>query len=205
MPRPPGLSPRKTPRQQRSRQMLERIIDAATRVLSARGYDGASTNRIAAEAGISSGSLYQYFPNKDAIVVAVLDRFADDLADRIGAQIEATMTEPWQTGGRALLDAQIALFEENADLLRIIVEQIPRLGPVDKLDSLRTRMSGLVRLYLILNREQFRPDLDIEAAVWILAEVTGQLSVRYVLERPPIPRERMVEQLTALITRYIGR
>jgi hypothetical protein len=36
-------------------------------------------------------------------------------------------------------------------------------------------------------------------------EVTGQLSVRYVLERPPIPRERMVEQLTALITRYIGR
>jgi AcrR family transcriptional regulator len=205
MPRPPELSPRKTPRQQRSRQMLERIIDAATRVLSERGYDGASTNRIAAEAGISSGSLYQYFPNKDAIVVAVLDRFADDLADRIGAQIEATMPEPWQTGGRALLDVQIALFEENADLLRIIVEQIPRLGPVDKLDSLRTRMSDLVRLYLILNRERFRPDLDIETAVWILAEVTGQLSVRYVLARPPIPRERMVEQLTALITRYIGR
>jgi hypothetical protein len=60
-------------------------------------------------------------------VVAVLDRFADDLADRIGAQIEATMTEPWQTGGRALLDVQIALFEENADLLRIIVEQLTAL------------------------------------------------------------------------------
>lgn len=205
MPRPPELSPRKTPRQRRSRQMLERIVDAATRVLSERGYDGASTNRIAAEAGISSGSLYQYFPNKDAIVVAVLDRFADDLANRIGAQIEATMAEPWQTGGRALLDVQIGLFEENSDLLRIIVEQIPRLGPVDKLDALRRRMSDLVRLYLILNREQFRPDLDIETAVWILAEVTGQLSVRYVLERPPIPRERMVDQLTALITRYIGR
>jgi AcrR family transcriptional regulator len=185
--------------------MLERIVDAATRVLSERGYDGASTNRIAAEAGISSGSLYQYFPNKDAIVVAVLDRFADDLANRIGAQIEATMAEPWQTGGRALLDVQIGLFEENADLLRIIVEQIPRLGPVDKLDALRRRMSDLVRLYLILNREEFRPDLDIETAVWILAEVTGQLSVRYVLERPPIPRERMVDQLTALITRYIGQ
>jgi AcrR family transcriptional regulator len=185
--------------------MVERIIGATTRVLAEHGYDGASTNRIAAEAGISSGSLYQYFPNKDAIVVAVLDRFADDLADRIGAQLKATMTEPWQAGGRALLDVQIELFEEHADLLRIIVEQVPRLGSVDKLDALRRRMSDLVRMYLILNRKQFRADLDIETAVWIIAEVTGLLSVRYVLERPPIPRERIAEQLTALITRYIGR
>src|SRR4051794_12983052 len=90
MPRPPDLSPRKTPRQERSRQMVERILDAATRVLSERGYDGASTNHIAGTAGISNGSLYQYFPNKDAIVVPVLDSSADHLASRIGAQIEAT-------------------------------------------------------------------------------------------------------------------
>ncbi|MGI8334583.1 TetR/AcrR family transcriptional regulator [Actinomadura scrupuli] len=185
--------------------MVERILDAATRVLSERGYDGASTNHIAAAAGISNGSLYQYFPNKDAIVVAVLDRFADHLASRIGAQIEATMSGPWEASGRALLDAQIRLFDEHSDLLRIIVEQVPRLGPFDKLAALQRRMTDLVRMYLILNRDRFRADLDVDTAVWVLAETTGQLSVRYVLDRPPIPRDRMVNELAELVIRYIAK
>ncbi|WP_165965872.1 TetR/AcrR family transcriptional regulator [Actinomadura sp. 7K534] len=182
---------------------MERILEAATRVLSDRGYDGASTNRIAKAAGISNGSLYQYFPNKDAIVIAVLDRFADRLADRLGAEIEATMRLPWQEAGRALLDVQIRLFEENADLLRIIVEQIPRLGPFDKLAALQRRLTDLVRVYLLVNRAEFRDDLDVEATVWILAETVGLLSIKYVLDRPPIPHDRMVDELADLVIGYI--
>ncbi|MEO3783794.1 TetR/AcrR family transcriptional regulator [Actinocorallia sp. B10E7] len=185
--------------------MVERILDAATRVLSERGYDGASTNRIAATAGISNGSLYQYFPNKDAIVVAVLDRFADHLAERLGAKIETAMSEPWQNGGRILLAAQIKLLEENADLLRIIVEQVPRLGPFDKLNALQHRLTDIVRIYLLVNREHFRPDLDIDTTLWILTETVGQLSIRYVLDRPPIPHDRMVEELAALVIRHIAK
>lgn len=203
MARSPGVSPRRTPRQDRSRRTVERILDAATRVLSERGYDGASTNRIARAAGISNGSLYQYFPNKDAIVVAVLDRFADHLADQLGTQIETTMSEPWEVAGRALLDVQIRLFEEHADLLRIIVEQIPRLGPFDKLAALQRRLTDLVRVYLLLNREAFRDDLDVDATLWILAETVGMLSIKYVLDRPPIPHERMVDELAELVIGYI--
>ncbi|TDE36814.1 TetR/AcrR family transcriptional regulator [Actinomadura sp. 6K520] len=203
MSRSPGLSPRRIPRQDRSRQTVERILEAATRVLSERGYDGASTNRIAKAAGISNGSLYQYFPNKDAIVIAVLDRFADRLADRLGAEIEATMRLPWQEAGRALLDVQIRLFEENADLLRIIVEQIPRLGPFDKLAALQRRLTDLVRVYLLVNRAEFRDDLDVEATVWILAETAGLLSIKYVLDRPAIPHDRMVDELAELVIGYI--
>ncbi|MDL4817814.1 TetR/AcrR family transcriptional regulator [Actinomadura opuntiae] len=203
MPRSPGLSPRRTPRQDRSRRMVERILDAATRVLSEHGYDGASTNRIARAAGISNGSLYQYFPNKDAIVITVIDRFADHLADRLGAQIESTMHASWQEAGRALLDVQMRLFEEHADLLRIIVEQIPRLGPFDKLAALQRRLTDLVRVYLLVNRDAFRDDLDVDAALWILAETVGELSIKYVLDRPPIPRERMIDELAELVIRYI--
>ncbi|WP_106401621.1 TetR/AcrR family transcriptional regulator [Actinocorallia populi] len=184
---------------------MERILDAATRVLTERGYDGASTNRIAAAAGLSNGSLYQYFPNKDAIVVAVLDRFADHLAERLGAEIEAAMSGPWQSGGRSLLEAQIRLLEENADLLRVVVEHVPRLGPFDKLDALRQRLTDMVRIYLLLNRDRFRPGLDIDAALWIITETVGQLAIRYVLDRPPIPHDRMVDELAELIIRYISR
>ena len=203
MPPLPAHSPRKVPRQERSRRTMERILDAATRVLAERGYDGASTNRIAAAAGLSNGSLYQYFPNKDAIVVAVLDRFADHLAERLGAEIEAAMSEPWQTGGRSLLEAQIRLLEENADLLRVVVEHVPRLGPFGKLDALRQRLADLVRIYLLLNRDRFRPGLDVDAALWVITETVSQLAIRYVLDRPPIPHDRMVDELAELIIRYI--
>ncbi|WP_160161016.1 TetR/AcrR family transcriptional regulator [Actinomadura sp. K4S16] len=203
MARSPGLSPRRTPSQDRSRRTVERILEAATRVLSERGYDGASTNRIAKAAGVGNGSLYQYFPNKDAIVIAVLDRFADRLADRLGAEIEATMRLPWQEAGRALLDVQIRLFEENADLLRIVVEQVPRLGPFDKLAALQRRLTDLVRVYLLLNRAEFREDLDIDATLWVITETVGLLSIKYVLDRPPIPHERMVDELADLIIGYI--
>ncbi|GGT95511.1 TetR/AcrR family transcriptional regulator [Actinomadura citrea] len=203
MTRSPGLSPRRTPSQDRSRRTVERILEAATRVLSEHGYDGASTNRIAKAAGVGNGSLYQYFPNKDAIVIAVLDRFADRLADRLGEEIEATMRLPWQEAGRALLDVQIWLFEENADLLRIVVEQVPRLGPFDKLAALQRRLTDLVRVYLLLNRAEFRDDLDIDATLWIITETVGLLSIKYVLDRPPIPHERMVDELAELVIGYI--
>jgi AcrR family transcriptional regulator len=55
--------PRKLPAQPRSRETVQRILEATARVLIADGYDAASTNRIAAEAGVSPGSVYQYFPN----------------------------------------------------------------------------------------------------------------------------------------------
>lgn len=62
--------------------MVERILSAAARVLEDSGYQDASTNRIAREAGISPGSLYQYYPDKDAIVAEIILRLIDDLRRR---------------------------------------------------------------------------------------------------------------------------
>jgi AcrR family transcriptional regulator len=67
----PATSPRKRPRQQRSRETVRAILQAAARIFEVEGVESATTDRIAARAGISVGSLYQYFPNKDAILVAL--------------------------------------------------------------------------------------------------------------------------------------
>ena len=68
------VSPRKSPRQERSRRTVERILDAAARIFQEQGYAAATTNDIADEADVSVGSLYQYFPNKDALLVALTKR-----------------------------------------------------------------------------------------------------------------------------------
>lgn len=69
-----GIGPRKAPRQRRSQQTVDRIVEAAARVFDEAGYLSTTTNEVAAEAGVSIGSLYQYFPNKDALLIEIARR-----------------------------------------------------------------------------------------------------------------------------------
>ena len=107
--------------------MVEKIIAAAHSVLIEHGYEGASTNRIAAAAGISPGSFYQYFPDKHAVLDMVIERYAGQMRTRITDAFMSTLGEPSlaeavRRNVIALLDA----FEENAALLRVLTEQLPR-------------------------------------------------------------------------------
>ncbi|WP_240655753.1 TetR/AcrR family transcriptional regulator [Paraburkholderia phosphatilytica] len=81
---PTSTRPRKTPRQARAEETVESIVEAAAQVLEAEGIEGFNTNAIARRAGVSIGSLYQYFPGKDALTVALIQRetrrFHDDAA-----------------------------------------------------------------------------------------------------------------------------
>ena len=70
----PQTSSKKDSLQKRSRATVEALVEATARVLRKEGYDRASTNKIAATAGVSIGSLYQYFPSKEALVAAVIER-----------------------------------------------------------------------------------------------------------------------------------
>ncbi len=84
----PSLSPRKLPRQERSEATVAVILEAAARVLGERSLDGFNTNRVAEVAGVSVGSVYQYFPNKAALVTALITRAQAELAQAIEACIE---------------------------------------------------------------------------------------------------------------------
>lgn len=75
MPRPPArLEPRKTPAQSRAVETVAAVLEAAARILEERGFAGYTTNAVAERAGVSVGSLYQYFPGKDALTVALIER-----------------------------------------------------------------------------------------------------------------------------------
>ena len=74
MARKPLTNPRKYASQDRSRATVDALVEATARILIREGFDKASTNRIAEVAGVSVGSLYQYFPSKEALVAALIDR-----------------------------------------------------------------------------------------------------------------------------------
>jgi AcrR family transcriptional regulator len=98
----PQLHLRKAPRQSRSQATVAVILEAATRVLARESLPGFNTNRVAEVAGVSIGTLYQYFPNKSALMAALIEREQDSLADAVQRAVE-------QSAGKSLQSAVAAL------------------------------------------------------------------------------------------------
>ncbi|MFI5779242.1 TetR/AcrR family transcriptional regulator [Nocardia sp. NPDC051570] len=183
--------------------MVERIIDAGRRCLIEYGYEGVSTNRIAATAGISPGSLYQYFPNKDAIVSAVIDRFSDELASRIGARVFDQLDQPAPVIVRTTLAALLDELDVHPDFLRAVVERTPRLEAAGTLAAFERRIGELTTAYLMLHRKTLRPDVPLDTAAWILVRTVEHLTVRYVLDRPSIDRDQFLDEMSRLVLNYL--
>ena len=91
-PRAPDLAPRKTPRQARSAVTVDAIFEATVQVLRRDG-GRLTTTRVAERAGVSVGSLYQYFPHKDAVLFGVLERYLDVLADALESACDRSRGE----------------------------------------------------------------------------------------------------------------
>lgn len=201
--RPHSVAPRKQPQQQRSRAMVERIVTAGREVLLRDGYDAFSTNRVADQAGISPGSLYQYFPNKAAIITAVIDRYSDEVADRVAGALTDRLGEfgPQMirdTAG-ALLDALAA----NAALLRVVMEDLPATRNRDRRTALERRVRELLAAYLAARPGSTR-STDHAATAWVLVMAIENLTVRYVLDEPAISREQLLDEVVALCAGYLA-
>ena len=183
--------------------MVERILDAGQDMLIAHGYDGASTNRIAAAAGISPGSLYQYFPNKDAIAAAVIDRYSDQLSSRVAARVSERLDQPAPDYVRESIAALVDALDVHPEFLRAVMEQTPRLGAGSKLIAFEQRIGELTVAYLTINRAQVRPDTTLDTAAWMLVRMVEHLCVRYVLDQPPISRDQFIDEITVMALSYL--
>ncbi len=138
------MKPRKTPRQQRSRDTQRRILKAAARVFATHGYARGTTNRIAEAAGVSIGSLYQYYPNKDAILLALQFEHVDEglaaLAPLLGTRTESSgEIEGWV---RQCVDALAAVHRHDPGLHRVLFEEAP--WPADLHERFRAAEAAAV-------------------------------------------------------------
>jgi len=84
-------TPRKQPRQERSKATVDTILEATARVLIKHGYDGLTTNAVAQLAGVSIGSLYQYFPNKEALVAGLIGRHLEEMHAAVSKELARVM------------------------------------------------------------------------------------------------------------------
>ncbi|MFT4067520.1 TetR/AcrR family transcriptional regulator [Paraburkholderia sp.] len=188
------LKPRRSPIQRRSAQTVEAVLEAAARILETHGLEGYTTNAVALRAGVSIGSLYQYFPNRDALTVALIERETAQLAADIHA---AAALEISRDCVRALVRAAVAHQMRRPVLARLIDFEERRL-PVGERDQ---RITDTVHAALVdaLGNKAQAPALDDVnlAAHDLLAIVRGM--VDYAGERD----ERDAAALEARVMRAV--
>jgi len=85
---------RKVPRQERARATVEAILEATAQVLLDSGIEALSTNKVAKRAGVSVGSLYQYFPNIDALIIALFERHHEKMQAMLQAHVAQSINQP---------------------------------------------------------------------------------------------------------------
>jgi AcrR family transcriptional regulator len=189
---------RRKPTQERSRRTVERIIDAAAVVLAEHGYDAASTNRIAAEAGVSPGTLYGYFADKDEIVGAVIERVVDGFGAAVAPALRAAAGQPAAESSRLLLGAVLAEVEARRDLVAAFIDRVPAERYAPRVDALRDRVSDVV-VHLLTAEAPEASQHQIDLAAWMAVRTVEHLMVRYALSRPPIEREAFIDALADMV------
>jgi len=125
-----ALFPRKAPRQSRSALTVAAILDATARILVERGYAATSTNAVAERAGVSVGSLYQYFPNKDALIAALHTRHVEQMKSVIESALVRAMGVSLDDGLAELVEGAVEAHRVDADLHRVLEQQFAGLDEV---------------------------------------------------------------------------
>lgn len=160
-----SLKPRKQPSQRRSAGMVEAILEAAARVLEREGLERFNTNRVAAVAGVSVGSLYQYFANKDALTAALIERTQADLDAALAGAAAACEGRTLAASLRLLARAAIAWQSRRPRLAAALDYEEGRLPVASLLDAtvagIRDRIAGVLRRHA---REIMVGDLALAAA-----------------------------------------
>lgn len=195
---------RKGPKQQRSKVTVTAILDGTVRVLEQEGSDAATTSRIAEVAGVSVGTLYQYFANRDAILDALQDREFDRASEMMGRILARGAYATDREVARAVIEGLLELHGAAPTLHRLLVVEGLRVTPTERVQAFDNRIIGLVRSFLNLANVRIRRK-NLDAAAFVVYQAVRASMLACLLERPPgLDSETLVEEITDLVMRYLA-
>jgi AcrR family transcriptional regulator len=198
---PDRFRQRKQPKQQRAAETRQRILDAAAHVFTEHGYVAGTTNRIAERAEISIGSLYQYFPNKDAILRALMDAHLDAGARLLGERLSAGLPQGLEDLLRVFVRATIDNHRDNPRLHRVLFEEAPRapefLARLHEVEELA--VDAAVRL--LEQHPEVRADARLNAH--IVVTTVDSLVHRLVTSQTRVDLQQLEDEIVALLAGYL--
>jgi len=194
---------RRKPTQERAQAKIELILEAAIRIIDKEGLDGLTTNRIAAVAGISIGTLYQYFPDKAAIIEVLGQREMKSVTDKIIVTLSNPFSNVPQEPARVLIDAVFGAFGGRSRVHQVLLENALLLGRSKSVDASPNLIANLLAT-AGLPRNGAQPLRLSSAEAFVLTHAfTGVIRASIGPQAQDIPREEIKVALMKLVSSFV--
>jgi AcrR family transcriptional regulator len=193
---------RRKPTQVRSRLTVDAILDAVVRLLKREGHKAITTNRIAEVAGVSIGSVYQYFPNKRAIFSALHERHLNQIDRMVQGKLVEHAASPLEVLIRAMVDGMIEAHTPDPELYQMLQTEVPHRANGSR--DFAVRLEGAFRLALSSHRDEVKTAASLDTTVFIVANTVDGLCHSALLRRPrSLSLAKAKEAVTQAILAYL--
>lgn len=202
-PTPLALKPRKRPRQARARVTVDAIFEATIQLLLKEGMHGLTTTRIAERAGVSVGTMYQYFPNKQALIYALNERYLDTLAERMETACLAQHGAPAGRMVEVLVDTYWRAKTERADVTRALYRSVAEMDNEALIEDFANRVNAATTAMLASAPDVAIADIEM-TNLTLVTVIFG--TVRNAFERNlcPAAAEELRRHLVVMCRAYLS-
>lgn len=200
------LNPRKEPNQDRAKDTVENIVGATAHILEKDGFEKISTNRIAEKAGVSIGSLYQYFPTKEAIFSFMMERYVrsqTEMVDKI--LLERKQSRDLKETIRIIISAIMESKIKQSRFQKMFAEKVLSFAGYESLQKQDDHLIALFEKYLEPFESEVRKDnLDISLYFVIQSVKVLPIAILY-QNRIKLQDPRVTDELVELVYRYMKK
>jgi AcrR family transcriptional regulator len=195
--------PRKRPHQSRAAATVEAMLTAAGEAFAREGFARANVNHIAARAGVSVGSLYQYYPSKEALLVALIERHTEARLTALEAALDAVRSAPLAAAVRHTVGVMVDA--HRAPLHQTLARELDEIGRLDGVQrAIDARAGCAVATFIAARRDEIRVP-DVEFAAFLLVRAVDLLTHAALADRrAALVGDALVDELTALVLGYLS-
>lgn len=191
-------SSRSIPVQKRSQQTIDGILDATAQLLDRDGYHAVSTNQIAKAAHLSIGTVYRYFADKDAIVVALRARTEDDIMRRLVEALAEGLALDAVAGARHVLRALVEALEDHRGVMAAVINDLPMGSQSNVLPRIEAHLYHLARLALLQHYPRLSADA-VDEMLYLGMGMMLQAALRIAIDRPAeMTKESLLDRAALL-------
>jgi AcrR family transcriptional regulator len=205
MPRAARTVPRRKPRQKRAEDTVTVLLEATERVFAQKGFHAATTNQIARVAGVSIGTLYHYFPTKEALVSAVVHRMWEGELTAVMAHADAFAEEPLEIAIRRVVKALVDEIGRKIELYRSWYTEASHLGELNTGLAMTNQAVAFIQSVLEHKRAEVRPhdlafaaDLVVKTALAVARTGARDYAAQ-------VKNGELAEELADMLSRYLLR
>jgi AcrR family transcriptional regulator len=200
-----SIEPRKEPVQRRARETVDAILTATERIVREQDFERVTTNEVARRAGVSVGSLYQYFPCKQALIMAVAERREAEIARLVDDALCRAASMPLREAVRVVVATTLEAHVADRALHHAVSKQVLRMGAVERLAECKRLFSFTDRVAQFFERRRSELRVpDPRLAAFFVVQTVEALTDAIAEHPPASDHDCVVEELTTLIVNYVS-